>query len=149
MILSRLRDTMYHTDVILHFRQVFDMVKSIIEMCSLWNFANAYILSTMCNFENYKLSHRRDSITQTWYFFLWKNNFWNKTLLRKCMNKKSSKKSTSRRYFFHCQNLAWNEVSRLCDTMYHADVIWPQLKSFTTWISFLKHFLLGIIRLKV
>ena len=35
VILSRLYDTMYHTDVILHFRHVFDTVKCICERCSL------------------------------------------------------------------------------------------------------------------
>ena len=102
MILSRLCDTMYHTDVILNFRQVFDTEKNVCEMCSLQNFANSYISSTMCNFENcfflkkskyhvcvilsrlrdtwtsitFKVSHRRDSITQMWYFnFLRKKQF--------------------------------------------------------------------------
>ena len=85
---------MYHTDVILHFRHVFDKVKSICERCSLWNFAYSYISSTMCNFKicfspkktkyhvcvilsrlcdtlnglEDQVSRRRDSITQTWYF---------------------------------------------------------------------------------
>ena len=49
---SRLRDTMFHTDVILNFRQVFDTEKNVCEMCSLKNCAYSYISSTMCNFEN-------------------------------------------------------------------------------------------------
>ena len=35
VILSHLCDTMYHTDVILNFRQVFDTEKNVCEMCSL------------------------------------------------------------------------------------------------------------------
>ena len=42
---------MYHTDVILYSRHVFDTLKSICERCSLRNLANAYISSTMFNFE--------------------------------------------------------------------------------------------------
>ena len=102
VILSRLCDTMYHTDVILNFRQVLDTEKNVCEMCSLQNFANSYISSTMFNFENcfflkkskyhvcvilsrlcdtlnvmdVQVSRRRDSITQTWYFnFLRKKQF--------------------------------------------------------------------------
>ena len=52
VILSRLFDTMYHADVILYLRQVFDTEKNVCEMCSLQNFAYSYISSTMCNFEN-------------------------------------------------------------------------------------------------
>ena len=96
----------YHVCVILcitlHFSHVFDTVKSICERCSPCNLANADISSTMCDFENcfflkkskyhvcvilsrlrdtwpsitFKVSHRRDSITQTWYFeFLRKKLF--------------------------------------------------------------------------
>ena len=95
-------NTMYHIDVILYWRHVFDTLKSICERCSLRIFANAYISSTIFNFENsfflkkskyhvcvilsrlrdtwtsitFKVSHRRDSITQTWYFdFLRKKQF--------------------------------------------------------------------------
>ena len=52
VILSHLRDTMYHTDMILYLRHVFDTLKSICEMCSLRILANAYISSTMFNFDN-------------------------------------------------------------------------------------------------
>ena len=66
---SRLCDTiMQNADVILNFRQVFDAEKNVCEMCSLENFANSYISSTMFDFENcfflkIKVSRLRDTIT--------------------------------------------------------------------------------------
>ena len=49
VILSRLCDTMYHSDVILNFNQVFDTEKNVCEMCSL---QQCVILKIVFSFEN-------------------------------------------------------------------------------------------------
>ena len=78
------------------------------------------------------VSQRFDSITRTWYFgIIWKNKFFNETLLRKKVLKRASIFCT---YFFLCQKMKFYKsginVLYLCDTIlsvwqYHTNAIYP------------------------
>ena len=80
--------------------------------------------------ELYKVSQRRDSITETWYFkslqiskfqkileiFFAPNKIWIEILENIYVELQDSEESTTHKYFFLCVTHAKNKVSRLCHT---------------------------------